>query len=95
MIIMYVCCNRVAVKPYPNFSVDPRREALQCFKIRATGVARLLCYILSSFGDFPCWTITYFIARVEGQTICKHSSWLIHFVLNKKRTENTVSLCLH
>ena len=44
-------------------------------------VCRSCLYILPSLGDFPCWTITSVLARVEARTISKHPSWFIHFVL--------------
>ena len=57
------------------------REVLK-FGPRAISIG-CSCCVLASFCDFPCWAITYFLARVEAPTICKrHSSWFIHFVLN-------------
>ena len=67
-------------KPIKNL-VTQLREVSK-FGPRTISICRL-CYVLSSLSNFPCWTVTYFLVRVEARIICKHSSWFIQFVLNK------------
>ena len=50
------------------------RDVLK-FRPRAIQFATLVmfysCYVLPSLGNFPSWTITFFLAQVQARTICK------------------------